>query len=1191
MSCIQIRLVDRPSHVGQRHESQDGFLYLDMPDDFDYRQVRRVTELSDIYKLKFDFTIEVDIIPTPRNYAILKNYSNPNVLDPSHLLPVPVHLVSGSHVLEDNDLYVTKCTKKQITVKIRLGLNHWGRKSQSVKLCELDLGEFTFSCDNILQVVENDYLYQDGNAGIWFPAAVYGTPRSEFDYSPLGVIDINSVRYIFPREFLRPWFHATFMLQKLFCELGYEFCSPLFDSDLGRTIGHYMIDKAFGTSQISEETVPPFPDPIETNRVRSLDASARLLGDTMPYVYLNGTASYVPFYVIDNDPGSHISQPLTGAYYSIPPGGESGLVDVNGQVSFQVKQDNTVDQILNNTFISEVIVKIGYLIEGNDTTFRVRSLKEETFQLTGEEDAVYNFSFDFEDVPIVEGDIFGVWFIAKNRDRFDRVNFSGEIDYTGKRIFPRSDEVVELSSMIDCELTGIDYLKELARVLNLKIATNPVTRKVTLYPPYLADWWGTTVEGFYIEEDIEDIAALINPKSKDVETPDLGQPRWRLLGYADHENEAINRLGLANELWSKRVDMGSQFAEEELDLRAELLEPVYNFPLLHVPWFRSTEDGHEHTFDIGPNIIFFHGDVAQEIDGKTPKETRICGRRSLRTPVASMFVPPNIRLSQNGTVAPRTIIEQNLVYEANRELLNPGRRTSRTFAPGVNTEVVVESPEKNLYTLVYRRWLAEELTGLKIEYLVDYSKLDFLSEDFRKFKCFMHQGRPIRVRLTEMRDFRHCKDGQTPMKFIPQLASADQKDVLQEVIGTVNSNCQNQPVIVWTRDETTGCYTFTIGGTNNGAILGVSFIYTTATSSIPQIIPNTSPITAELCLNNEIITVTAVVQYEDPCNPKTTPPVYLDTCSGTGFTLNIKEEYTFGPFTYYLCPELLQEDPTVPVTIVSASYEEFHFTVLTPEGDLTGGISQGVNIYDPNTTRCLEDSLWDTGGDYYKVRFEWTIETYPGCPPITLTALYEPLYAENRSLDCSDTNAYLTYTKPTPTTVTFNIEGVVTGGPDLSDSVIRYRVSNDGGVTWTIWSDWDGTPVAGGLIEARLIIEWDSDLCPHYFFNIAIDINDCDCSEIALMDVQIDCTPEGLMTYTVNTGGAVCTLPPLQAVSWLKGDFQSGVATEIVGNAGTHQITEEGDYKVIIIFENGCILESPVIDIPFAGDTTNIAGK
>ena len=1172
MSCVQIRLKEKPSFVDDRHKDSDGFVYLDMPTDFKYRQTKRLTELTDAKKLKFDFIIDVDLDPTDRNYSILRNFANPNTLTES--APIPVQIISGSHVLEDVDIYVTRLRIDEITIKIRIGLDHWATKLKETQVCDVDINKFIFTRENIKQNIENNYRYNDGDPGFWFPTALYGNHRGELelDEGLFGALfdllnPFDDIVLDFPREFLRPWFHTTSLLQKILCHVGWGFYSPFFESQFGRTLGHYMIRKSLGTNEIT--TIEVDGEEIEINKVRALDARATLLGDTIPF-WSNRNAGPISFYDVNEDPGGHMSIPGFIGSYIIPQGTVGGIIDVSGNVSFKINDRDRIDDILNNERINSITIRLGYLEGTNPSNYSVRSIQEQQF-IVGEDDnddTVYSFDFDLENVSVLEGEIFGVWWDSPNYDPNsdgDRINAKGKFEVTGKRVFLDDVTEYDLRTFIDCELNAFEYLRELCTVFNLKCYTNPVTKQLGLFTPYRKDWFGEVIEGFWVETNIDDISGLLDPKSIDVIPDDFEQPRWRLLGFADHENEAIESLGLQEELWSRRVDLGANYKNEELDFRSELFEPVITNPLLHVPWFKKEN---EVVYDIGPNIVIFRGFGGQSING-TDRKIKLLGAKETRIAGASQYVRPNTLLGENGNTNPKRLVDSNIVYQ-------------------VNSEVNESEPSVDLYDLVYKRWIFETLTNMRIEYLVDVNKYTFLNESFRNLKYFFHLGRPILTRLQEIKDYHHCKKGLTPMVFLP--ITQDQKELFADIIDQVPSNCQNSPIILWTRDSE-GCYLLSIGGVNNGAIESVAFYYTTPTNSIPTLIDNTSPLTATLC-DQTNPQVYAVVTYEDPCQKKATPTVFLDGCSGGGAVLNANYSYVLFEGEQ-LCPEL-EVSEGLTFTINSASYEEFHYTDLPSLGDYSSGTSQGLNTYDPTTTPCLDESLWRTGTpNHYSVRIIWEVQLFDECDPITLQADYFPLYGETRNTNCADTDAFLTYEEDTPGNYLLALEGNIAGTPEESTVKIEYRTSTDSGATFTDWLEWDKvTPIAATYIQARAIILWDNNICNNYFTDIiTIDDSECTCLQLST-DASISISEtDCVLSFNIDPGTLVCDIPSVVGVSWSTGVYQSGVVDTFVSNNATYTLTESQDVQVTIYFSNGCELQSAITDIPVSGTASNVAGK
>lgn len=220
-------------------------IYLDLPVDFDLRETKVLTELTEVDTLKFNYTLGFEIPNNPHNFNALKTYFNPNVLD-NQYNGIQVDVLVGSHYVSESYLYVKKCDERSdsISVELRLSTDHWARKSKDLFLNRLPFDTITMNCAHVTEVIQNQYPYNNSQLGIWYPYVDYGNTLIR-DWFETSVPD-NVIPLINPIEYHRAWFYVAGLLEKGFCELGWAFESPIFQSNLGHRMLCYIFDRKFG---------------------------------------------------------------------------------------------------------------------------------------------------------------------------------------------------------------------------------------------------------------------------------------------------------------------------------------------------------------------------------------------------------------------------------------------------------------------------------------------------------------------------------------------------------------------------------------------------------------------------------------------------------------------------------------------------------------------------------------------------------------------------------------------------------------------------------------------------------------------------------------------------------------------------------------------------------------------------------
>ncbi len=738
-------------------------VYLDLPEGFNLRQTRILTELTEFNQLKFDFTVGFDLPNTRKNYDALKVYANPNVLD-NEFQEVKVEVGTGSHIITQSELYV-KRYGETITVELRLAVDHWARGAKDLYLHQLTYGNFTVTPANVLDVIQNQEIYDNTNTNFEDPAhlGIY-FPYSNFDRI---INDWTATSpdksYYLPIELCRPWHYITGLLTRGFCQLGWAFESPLFESEIGRKLIAYIVDKEYGLkgeTYLTRKTNLNVQATIAVQTTGALNTVNRVL---------------VPFPNVVTNPIGNFSP--TGVYQG------SGEINVKGVVKF-----NPGGGAESMSFT------LGKLKEGaslGDPSPYEKVYAHQVYDnfIEGQANEL-EFNFDVKSISMTSEERLAV--VCGSSTSLAAIFLvDSEINIEGVRPYFLEGTDESMSGIIDKNYKFLDLLKGLSHQWNLKIKTDFANRTVELYQPYTVDLWGENVDGFYLEQTIEDINHLLDVESDVVTTPETTHPRYLKLMYADSKEKSIEDLELADDLWSKTIDLGEKFTTGETrELKNPFFEPLFNngyynysVPILHIPEVTNTG---EFTWNVGPKIAINFGYVRQIFSSSEEPTLRIGKYANSTTnliPTASMFCPLELGTIHDDNTSAVAIPEANLVFQ-------------------VNPEVYQYDVLKSLYVLVYKRWFLEQLNNLTIQYLVDLTNMEYLKTDFRNYYTFQHMGRPVSARISEILDFHFCRQIMTPVKFIPQRQLSDICDLLPEDTGInlpPTSLCQNNPTIICQR--------------------------------------------------------------------------------------------------------------------------------------------------------------------------------------------------------------------------------------------------------------------------------------------------------------------------------------------------------------------------------------------------------
>lgn len=1036
-NCVQIRLQEAFDYIPSYYIESDGYVYLDLDPKFDLRETKRITTLNSDDKLTFTFQIGFDLPWTEKNFAILKKFLHSNHLD-NDRERIGVDVVNGSHITSQNELFIKNGKGGKIAAELKLSLNHWALRGSSLLIKDIPQDNFTFSVSDILDVIENQRLYDKANKGIWIPNIDYGSVM--MDHSFTG----RTFNFAFPVISLRPWYHVTSILEKGFCAIGYTFISPLFSSTYGRSLITYLIDRNYG---------------LNSPQLNLLSAKASLGNPTnLNFSYLNGSTAVVDFVDIDNDAGSGFSD---GAkFFTV-----NGEVDVKGRVRLKVeKKDTTIFFRFGN--ITQATTQGG-------NSFGMTPFYADGEETTSDDDQIIEWEFEAKGVPITDMDRLcisvnrrpneGIVTLMNNEDEDGNpilTDLGSYIEYTGIRKYWDIDETINLADLIDPEWNFLDFLKGISHIFNLKWYTNFRTLEVLTLQPYEVELMGEDIEPFFLETCIEDLTAIIDPKSYFPQSPNFDSPRYRELSFKTSTDEYVKSMTLKSELYSYKADLGDKFTVEETDpVKNIFFEPTAEGKVLEDRVNRiglaitKMHDGTKLGWNYGPRIILAHGLRRVRLDERGGVGESIPGIRLLS------WNQPNRQL----LAVAGHFIRYEITDTENDENASDFNLTTENIAFGINPELGSYEAVVTLYWSMYRRWFIESLNNMKLQYLVDLTNTKFRAIDFRCYYLIQHLGRTVKVRIDEIRDFHYCANILTPVDFIPEVATTDLCGLVSPTPSEDPEDpCGNFPVIIC-NDIGGGCYEFMIGGINVDVIQTIEWEQAPASGSPFGSIG--TGLTAQVCGQSDPYYIRALVTYVDAgnaCPAKYTPPKLVSPC------------------------------PEINWQIVCSNYTDYQHNIIHTEGRI---ISNNPDIEEGDFT--IISFEWS---DFLGPTFNW--QPYTSGTPILgegvrlfrATVQYQDCDPFDIEVtDCSPPGIPDPPPQPNPCTLvdlsllcveegsncfSFVIQGTIPSYFTI-DYIIKTRFSTDGGVTFSEWKLYnDGDIVCGDIVQGKAMIHFCDDLCP-----------------------------------------------------------------------------------------------------------------
>jgi len=954
-NCVSIRLQEVFDYIPEKYVEGDGYVYLDLKPDFDLRETKQLTELNEEGKLTFTFQLGFDLPWTEKNFAVLKKFLHSNHTD-NDRKQINVDVVNGSHVTSENQLYVTKGKLGRIDAQLKLSLNHWALKSANLKLKEIQQEDFEFSIANLTDVIENQKLYDKDNAGVWLPYFDYGTIIR--DHSITGRT-FNFVAQIYQ---MRPWFHVSGILRNGFCNVGWNFISPLFDSTYGKSLITYLLDRNYGIS-----------DP----RVPLLNARASVQENyIVGFQFLGGRGDRVAFPESEEDNGGNLSD-FNAIYSGV------GEVNVKGRVRITVAKKGTT-----------ITLRYGNLTKTTVTggnSMGTSPLIDSFEATTSEDDEDIAWNFEAANIPIGDLDRYGVFIqkqpadslvaVRNNKDDDGNV-IQGEegsyIQYTGVRKYWEKGDVVNLADMIDPEWLFLDFVKGITHLLNLKWYTNFRTLEVLALQPYEVELMGEVLESFFIEDSVENLIAKIDPKTVQTTSPQVDQERRILLSYKDSTDEYVKNMNFANSLYSHTEDLGEKFT---VDKTKELPNPFFEataegalsntrLPGLTLS-ISKMRDGSRYGWNYGPRVVLAHG----------YRKIRLSDTGGIPFSGLGGGGTPGLRLFDWGADSKKLIplassfVRHEVAETENDENAEDFILITDNVAFGLNPELGDYDTVKTLYWHVYRRWLKEQLNNMTIQYLVSLTNVDFRALDFRSYYLIEHLGRLVKVRINSVNDFHYCGTISTPVDFIPEIQVSDLCGLVTGTPGDGDGPrpCANYPIVLCS-DDGASCFTFSIGGSNSAIIDSITWQVREQTSIGFTNWQNVATaLTYTKCNSERSFEVRAIVSYEEDqgqfCEAITTNEKFVNACPYIDWSI--------------LCFDVLQPpNPTLfkkaKVEWAGEDIDEDQISILSFEWSQIG---EPFANWVPYNNEAIHPSDLGTG------LFRATVQ-YASCPPVDIITVW-----------------------------------------------------------------------------------------------------------------------------------------------------------------------------------------------------------
>ena len=705
MSKQKILVKNPPLHFPEVLKT-NGKVYLDLnASEQDLRLFRNTQNLSVSNNgIQRDNTALGQSLPcTKRNEAVLNSQVDTKIFN-NEYEPLEVCTIVGHKVLDQDLLCIN--SKDLATRQYDTLLTKSNRDSleglADCRICDLDLGTFEFTDVN-LQVNWNTSSFSGTDTNVYFPLVDYGN-------WVLG--DTVSC------EDFRPFISAYHVLSSAFKKNSWRFKSPFLESEYGRRIFLYLLDKDW--YDYSNQGV---------NIFTHVEISSDLI--------VSGSIVAILFDSIVSDTGGNWSPALPVPSYVF---NDSIPSTVEACLEMEICIDTNVDR-------AEITVE---LVQNN-----VGNIAVQNFVFEDGNVGCANFVIE-QKAEMVQNEIIFVRVFANTEDT--TTGQQADLDFTIKtgaslKIKPCDKRIYKgdnlpLSEMMRCDCTALDILTGLSQMVNFQLTINPCTRTVCLdIPETFTTNFQEVIPSFFKDSfrGVINLDDKIKPNSAILSSPKNNTFSGCKFGFADSTDKYIESLALPedeelfcreyrttdNSIVNEPEDKRNTKFEPTKDRQAEEINNFNNSVSIPAMWDNITDDGEprEISHCIEPRIVWAVGSVEQFVNNSNIPSTWSFNNTD------ETFLPYASQCTEVET--------SNTLY------------ANLTFEEKPNTISLIDIGWKTTLLNLFYSSTIEALIYLNLE--------EFCSFDFSATYSANIDGNYCSFRVKEIRDFIPCRKLSTPI--------------------------------------------------------------------------------------------------------------------------------------------------------------------------------------------------------------------------------------------------------------------------------------------------------------------------------------------------------------------------------------------------------------------------------------------
>lgn len=678
----------------------NGILKLDADSDFQVRTTRKLEELIEFDKISIDQPLDFSIPRSRKNDSELGWYVDPSLNNPA-FKPIKCQVVIGGYTLQHSLIHVVSCSEKEqrYEVELRNDESHWIFGAKNLKLRSIkNWPLFVINKQNIVDSWGTP-RYIDGDIGVQFPLVYHG---AWYQTGNVKIIDF------------RPWVNRLALLQRAFSDIGWQFKCPYLETNWGRELIDYLIDPL---QNQDEKEVKKSSCYVTYEEDKVGDFSGAVVLDKKVYDAANSYNS-----------GRYVNE---------------GIFDIASDLI--VDYDGRSDQ--RNPYTGKFTINLIKNTNGIDVLIGTKTLDVSNPASKGS-----SLSIDIKGLPLSITDFLYISVDIKNNPSVIwNVNFKVS---PANSVQFKDGWSFRYPSVINKELTLYDYLKGTVHEISGIFDTDLGARTVTLYTPFKANVFGQSIEGYFKEDEVEDLVPNQEYESCITYSQESKQRRFLRLQYKEASDARIRGLNFPkdNPPFSRTYDINKNLSPETEVSANPFYEPTINDDVLTLFNFASPiEPGLLKTYKIGLPFL---------VDNDSGNFSFNVGYRTLHFEgLVALQTPEGVSIS---------------AWKFENEILNTfpyafqyTRYKKGDGSPFTKFQMYGDDA-RDLFNLFHRRYILENQSNFKCE-ILHYSKSsEHFSRSFRKYYKFMYKGQVIQGRLVASRDHDGCANTSTPLTLIPK---------------------------------------------------------------------------------------------------------------------------------------------------------------------------------------------------------------------------------------------------------------------------------------------------------------------------------------------------------------------------------------------------------------------------------------